>query len=118
MRILVTGGAGLIGSNVVKHFINLGHDVHVVDNLWRGKLENLYSEGEPVLDLDSNFNIQNITNIAPLANFRSKFHASTSGNKIISLDLSISGGGSICVDGVDYNYTTADRYQNVLILRF
>tara|TARA_Y100000385_G_C12912031_1_gene558767 strand:- start:62 stop:886 length:825 start_codon:yes stop_codon:yes gene_type:complete len=71
-----------------------------------------------ILDLDSNFNIQNITNIAPLANFRSKFHASTSGNKIISLDLSISGGGSVCVDGVDYNYTTADRYQNVLILRF
>ena len=56
--------------------------------------------------------------IAPLANFRSKFHASPSGNKIISLDLSIAGGGSVCVDVIDYNYYTLDRYQNVLILRF
>jgi hypothetical protein len=71
-----------------------------------------------ILDLDSNFNIQNITNIAPLANFRSKFHASPSGNKIISLDLSIGGGGSICVDNNEYDFTTLDRYQNVLILRF
>lgn len=65
MRILVTGGAGLIGSNVAKHFINLGHDVHVVDNLWRGKLENLYSEGKLVLDLNSNFHkfdLQNYEN--------------------------------------------------------
>ena len=41
MSILVTGGAGLIGSNLVKELINKNFDTFVVDNLWRGKLENL-----------------------------------------------------------------------------
>ncbi len=33
MRILVTGGAGFIGSHVVDTFLSAGHDVAVVDNL-------------------------------------------------------------------------------------
>ncbi len=41
MKILVTGGAGFIGSNVVDAYIREGHDVVVVDNLYSGKLENL-----------------------------------------------------------------------------
>ncbi len=41
MRILVTGGAGFIGSHVVDAFIDAGHDVAVVDNLNTGKRENL-----------------------------------------------------------------------------
>jgi UDP-glucose 4-epimerase len=34
MRILVTGGAGFIGSHIVEHYLAAGHDVAVVDNLW------------------------------------------------------------------------------------
>ncbi len=44
MRILVTGGAGFIGSHIVDHCIAAGHEVAVVDNLWEeggGKKENL-----------------------------------------------------------------------------
>ncbi len=41
MKILVTGGAGFIGSNVVDAYIQQGHEVVVVDNLYSGKLENL-----------------------------------------------------------------------------
>ncbi len=41
MKILVTGGAGFIGSNVVDGYINEGHKVIVVDNLFTGKRENL-----------------------------------------------------------------------------
>lgn len=41
MRILVTGGAGFIGSNVVDGYILAGHDVVVVDNLFTGKKSNL-----------------------------------------------------------------------------
>lgn len=37
MNILVTGGAGFIGSNVVDEFIRLGHRVVVVDNLSTGR---------------------------------------------------------------------------------
>lgn len=41
MRILVTGGAGFIGSHIVDLFIAAGHRVAVVDNLHTGKLSNL-----------------------------------------------------------------------------
>jgi UDP-glucose-4-epimerase GalE len=36
MRILVTGGAGYIGSHAVRHFLARGHDVWVYDNLSMG----------------------------------------------------------------------------------
>jgi len=55
-RILVTGGCGMIGSNLVKRFVKEGNDVYVIDNLWRGKLEYLNDEsGIPVIDLDTHF---------------------------------------------------------------
>ncbi len=41
MNILVTGGAGFIGSNLVEKLITEGHDVRTVDNLSTGRLENL-----------------------------------------------------------------------------
>src|SRR5215813_11726541 len=36
MRILVTGGAGYIGSHAVRYFLARGHDVWVYDNLSLG----------------------------------------------------------------------------------
>ena len=41
MKILVTGGAGFIGSNVVDGYINAGHEVVIMDNLFSGKWENI-----------------------------------------------------------------------------
>jgi len=41
LKILFTGGAGFIGSNVVDALIDLGHDVVVVDNLSSGFKRNL-----------------------------------------------------------------------------
>lgn len=41
MKILVTGGAGFIGSNIVDAYIEKGHEVVVVDDLSSGKKENL-----------------------------------------------------------------------------
>ena len=43
-KILVTGGAGFIGSNLVDRLINDGHEVSIVDNLSTGKKENLNSQ--------------------------------------------------------------------------
>ncbi len=39
MKILVTGGAGFIGSHIVDAYISLGHTVAVMDNLSSGKTE-------------------------------------------------------------------------------
>jgi UDP-glucose 4-epimerase len=41
MRILVTGGAGFIGSHVVDAYLAAGHEVAVIDNLATGKRENV-----------------------------------------------------------------------------
>ena len=41
MKILVTGGAGFIGSNVVDAYIAKGHDVWIVDNLITGFKKNI-----------------------------------------------------------------------------
>ncbi len=55
-KILVTGGAGMIGSNLVKRLVKEGKEVFVVDNLWRGKLDYLNDEsGKPVIPVDTHF---------------------------------------------------------------
>lgn len=41
MNILVTGGAGFIGSNLCRKLLNLGHYVICVDNLYTGSEENI-----------------------------------------------------------------------------
>lgn len=54
-KVLVTGGAGMIGSNLVQRLVESGADVFVVDNLWRGKLENLSDADRPLIDFDRKF---------------------------------------------------------------
>ena len=42
MRVLITGGAGFIGSSVVRHFVELGHEVCIADRFtYAGKARNL-----------------------------------------------------------------------------
>lgn len=41
MKILVTGGAGFIGSHLAEKLLESGHEVFIIDNLWTGKLDNL-----------------------------------------------------------------------------
>ncbi len=41
MKIVVTGGAGFIASNVVDGYIEEGHEVVIIDNLCSGRVENI-----------------------------------------------------------------------------
>lgn len=51
MKVIVTGGAGMIGSNYVRRLLSMKHDVVVIDNFWRGKREHLTDgDGNTILD--------------------------------------------------------------------
>ena len=86
-KILVTGGAGMIGSNLVKRLVKSGHHVVVADNLWRGRLENLlWENGSEVINLKRDF---------------------------LELDLSVPGVLDSHLQGVDYVYHLADVVAGV-----
>lgn len=81
-RVLVTGGAGMIGSNLVRRLVTLGVKVSVIDNLWRGKKENLLGKNrKPIIDLEMDF------------------HQS---------DMSVAGSFEDLFHGVDYVFHLAD----------
>ena len=48
MKFVVTGGIGFIGSHIVKHLLKHNHEVIVVDDFSRGRLENLAGFEEQV----------------------------------------------------------------------
>ncbi len=51
---LVTGGAGFIGSHIAERLVGLGHDVRILDNFSTGRRENLasFEDGVDVLEGD------------------------------------------------------------------
>jgi len=81
-KVLVTGGAGMIGSTLVKRLVKLNYEVFVIDNLWRGKLEYLNdSSGKPVIPIETNF---------------------------FNIDLSVQGSADEIIEKVDYVIHLAD----------
>lgn len=60
-RILVTGGAGFIGSSLVKRLVFEGANVQVIDNLWRGKLENLKFDERGRFDISRDFHLADLS---------------------------------------------------------
>ena len=43
MKVLITGGAGFIGSHLAERLLELNHEVFIIDNLWTGRLANIES---------------------------------------------------------------------------
>jgi UDP-glucose 4-epimerase len=60
-NILITGGAGFIGSNLTERLINDGHKITVIDNLSTGNKSNLHKDAE-FFELD----IANLEAIKPV----------------------------------------------------
>jgi len=52
MQYLVTGGAGFIGTNLVKKLLESGHTVKVADNFAAGRFENRIMPGAEYLEID------------------------------------------------------------------
>ena len=84
MKILVTGGAGYIGSTVSNYFIDRGHEVTIIDNLSTGSIKNLPKK--------ATFHKKDISNI-----IQSFFRDKTRSNFLVSItkvkvsqDLSLS----------------------------
>jgi UDP-glucose 4-epimerase len=50
-KVIVTGGAGFIGSNLAKALIKKGYEVHIIDNFSGGKKENV-PDGATLHELD------------------------------------------------------------------
>src|SRR5689334_125393 len=46
LKILITGGAGFIGSHLADALVAAGHSVVVLDNLSSGKMENLNAQAQ------------------------------------------------------------------------
>lgn len=64
LKILVTGGAGFIASHIVDKYIELGHNVVVIDNLYSGKLENINPQAKFYqLDITNKVELENVFEI-------------------------------------------------------
>src|SRR5438093_5052943 len=66
-RILVTGGAGFIGSELVRQLAEAGHQVLVVDNLVKGRRSNLASISPKMMMLEQ-LDIRDTDRLLPLLN--------------------------------------------------
>ena len=60
-KVIVTGGAGFIGSNLVDSLLEKGYDVHVIDNLSGGKKENVNKDA-----IFHEVDIRNLEDIQPI----------------------------------------------------
>jgi len=61
-KVIVTGGAGFIGSKLTRQLLDFGANVRVIDNLWRGSLENLKNEdGNFFINIEKNFHLADLT---------------------------------------------------------
>jgi len=82
IKVLVTGGAGFIGSKLSERLINKGYEVYIIDNLSTGKIKNL-PQGCHFIEKD--LSNDNINNLLP-TNIKYVFHFAAQSSGEISFD--------------------------------
>jgi GDP-D-mannose 3', 5'-epimerase len=120
-RILVTGGAGMIGSNLVKKFVEMNHEVLVIDNLWRGKLEYLTDPKTKASCIDLNKSFfkldlsEYILDIEPFQGVDYIFHLA---DIVAGINYVFSNQGSIFRQNVLINSNTIDLARRLKVKGF
>lgn len=105
MRILITGGAGFIGSNLVDHFLDLGHEVVCLDDLSTGLEYNI----------SHNFDNPKFTFIK--GDIRNKFicEKAVEGCDYVSHQAALGSVPRSVADPLSTNSVNVDGFLNVLI---
>ena len=96
MNVLVTGGAGFIGSHLVKRLIHEGYNVDVLDDFSRGKQENRIVEANYIVkdirsDLSDLQDYDAIFHLAALARIQPSFE-----EPLNTIDINTKGTANIC----------------------
>lgn len=105
LRILVTGGAGFIGSNLVDHFLELGYEVVCLDDLSTGYEHNIFH----------NFNNSNFTFIkGDIRDIQTCIQAVT-GCDYVSHQAALGSVPRSIEDPANTNSVNIDGFLNVLI---
>ena len=58
MRVIITGGAGFIGSHLSETLLKLGHEIIVIDNFSTGRKENLVTFSKHIKIIESDISIK------------------------------------------------------------
>ena len=107
-KVIVTGGAGFIGSNLVDKLIDFGAEVIVLDDLSTGKIENINSKAKfikiDISDLRPNSNNYNRI-IKELSDVEYVFHTAAKARVQPSI-----------VDPISFNKANVDGTLNMLCL--
>jgi UDP-glucose 4-epimerase len=74
MKILITGGAGFIGSHLARHLLDQGHDLHIVDDLSTGRRGNIAELLGPRCVLQVQKASEALSHIAWLRDFDAIYH--------------------------------------------
>ncbi|ACA54427.1 NAD-dependent epimerase/dehydratase family protein [Clostridium botulinum] len=107
MKVLVSGGAGFIGSNLVDKLINLGHNVCIIDNLSTGNINNVNKKAQLYINdiLDPN-----VSKIFEKEKFDIVYHLAAQidvqksiANPIFDSDVNVCGTINIINNCVKYN---------------
>ena len=85
MKILITGGAGFIGSHLLEDLLSSDNEILVFDNFLTGKKENIEFEGNFKF-IEDDFGTKNALNLIKEFNPQICFHLAAQSSVVVSVD--------------------------------